>query len=75
MSAIYIVFYDVTFDFLFLWLWQHHIKNLIAPWQYRLWIIQLMSAFLQEHYFVFLAIFEKLTFKKIKRKGKMIANN
>lgn len=65
MSAIYIVFYDVTFDFLFLWLWQHHIKKVIAQWQRWLWIIQLMSALLQADRFVFPAISEKLTFKKL----------
>lgn len=74
MSAIYVVSYDVTFDFLFLWLWQHHIKNLIVQWQYRLWIIQLMNAVLQEDCFVFLVISEKLTFKKRKGKRLLIIN-
>lgn len=31
----------------------------------QVWIIQFMSALLQEDYFVFLAISEKLTFKKM----------
>lgn len=40
-------------------------STILENWQYRLWIIQLMSAPLQEDYFVLLTISEKLTLKKM----------